>query len=111
MTLFPKTFMYVFSLMATIALISHALFFFLMPIVYTSQKEGAFKNVEAQLMEELRTVSNPSEDKIESIVRKYAQQSQIGIFVYYAGYIYNFMVNANSVEDNDTSIQEEFESN
>ncbi len=37
--LFPKTFLYVFSLTAAISLISHALFYFMMPIVYTRQKE------------------------------------------------------------------------
>lgn len=113
MQLFPKTFIYVFCLMAAIALVSHALFFFLMPIVYTSQKENAFKNVETQLLEELKAFSNPSGEKhsIESIVRKYAQQNQIGIFVYYAGYIYNFMANSNSSDGNDTAIQGEFKSN
>ena len=49
MKLFPKTFLYVFFLMAIIALISHALFFFLMPLVYTAQEEEAFKDAEKQL--------------------------------------------------------------
>ncbi len=117
MKLFPKTFIYVFSLMAVIALVSHSLFFFLMPFVYTAQKEAAFQNTKKQLIEELKTVLNSSEDKmeerhsVENIVRKYAQQNQTGIFVYYAGHIYNFMTNANFSDGNDTTIQGEFESN
>lgn len=106
--LFPKTFLYVFSLMAVIALISHALFYFIMPVVYTGQKEDAFKNVQTQLIEELK---NTSPDKIESVVRKYAEQNQMGIFVNYANQTYNLMVNTSFSNDSDTTIQEEFKSN
>ena len=116
MKLFPKTFLYVFSLMAAIALISHALFFFLMPVVYTSQKEDTFQNIETQLITELQTISEPEqktkEDTIEKIVRKYAQQNQMGIFVYYAGYTYHFMSGTNSSDTPDSiDIQEEFDTN
>lgn len=116
MKLFPKTFLYVFSLMAAIALISHALFFFLMPVVYTSQKEDTFQNIETQLITELQTISEPEqktkEDTIEKIVRKYAQQNQMGIFVYYAGYTYHFMSGTNSSDTpNSIDIQEEFDTN
>ncbi len=141
MKLFPKTFLYVFFLMAVIALISHALFFFLMPLVYTAQKEEAFKDAETQLIEELQTVLNDSADNmeevhslekvhsmeevhsleevhcmeetrsIESIVRKHALQNQMGILVYYAGHTYNFMVNENSSDSDDSAAQKEFESN
>ena len=41
--LFPKTFLYVFSLMAAVVLVSHALFYFMMPVAYTWQKDTAFK--------------------------------------------------------------------
>ena len=54
MKLFPKTFLYVFSLMAVITLVSHALFFFFMPIVYTGQKEAVFRDVKTRLLEELK---------------------------------------------------------
>ena len=52
--LFPKTFLYVFSLMAAISLISHALFYFMMPIVYTSQKEAKFLDTQERLIEILK---------------------------------------------------------
>ncbi len=110
MKLFPKTFIYVFSLMAVIALVSHALFYFIMPIVYTGQRETAFKNVETRLINELKAVSNPSGDKIERIANKYAQQNQMNIFVHYAGLTYNFMGNGNSSDRNGTAIREEFKS-
>ncbi|MBD5535676.1 MAG: HAMP domain-containing histidine kinase [Lachnospiraceae bacterium] len=108
--LFPKTFFYVFSLMATIALISHALFYFIMPVVYTGQKEDTFKNIKTQLIEELKNVPHASQDEIESIVRKYAQQNQMGIFVNYAGQTYNFIVNTSFSDSSESTIQEEFES-
>lgn len=62
--LFPKTFLYVFSLMAAVALISHALFYFLMPVVYSGQKENQFLAAKVQLMEELK---NASPDKIQRL--------------------------------------------
>ena len=90
MKLFPKTFLYVFSLMAAIAGISHALFFFFMPVVYTGQKEDAFKAVEKELIEALEGVSCNSFGEIENLVRKYALQNNMGIFVSCAGHTYNF---------------------
>ena len=75
--LFPKTFLYVFSLMAVISLISHALFYFMMPIVYASQKEAKFLDTQAQLIEVLK---NTSTAKMESVVSRYALQYQMGIF-------------------------------
>lgn len=121
--LFPKTFLYVFSLMAVIALISHALFYFMMPIVYTGQKEDVFEEVKNQIIEELKNVSSTSQGaveegnsterghSIESIVRKYAMQNQMSIFVNYAGETYNLAVNTSSLDDNDTTTHGEFESN
>ena len=58
--LFPKTFLYAFSLMVAISLISHALFYFMMPIVYTSQKEAKFLDTREQLIEALK---NRSEER------------------------------------------------
>lgn len=109
MKLFPKTFIYVFSLMATIALISHALFYFLMPVVYTGQKEEILKDVKTQLIGELTAVPHDLRGEIQSIVREYAQKNQMGILVYCAGYTYNFMGNADKL-DNDITVQKEFES-
>lgn len=108
MKLFPKTFIYVFSLMAAIALISHALFYFVMPVVYIGQKEDTFRNIKTQLIEELKNISP---NKIESVVRKYAQQNQMGIFVNYGSQTYNFMMNTSFLEGNDATIQKEFKSN
>ena len=76
--LFPKTFLYVFSLMATISLISHALFYFMMPIVYTSQKEAKFLGTQELLIEVLK---NTPPDRMESTVSRYAIRYQMGIFV------------------------------
>ena len=67
--LFPKTFLYVFSLMAAISLISHALFYFMMPIVYTSQKEAKFLDTQERLIEILK---NTPPDKMERTVSRYA---------------------------------------
>lgn len=105
--LFPKTFLCVFSLMAVIALISHILFYFLMPIVYTRQKEEAFQDIQACLAEELKGVSYDTRDVIGSMVSQYARQNQMGIFVYFAGETYNFMSNAALTEDRDSGLQEE----
>ncbi len=110
MKLFPKTFLYVFSLMAAIAWISHALFYFVMPIVYTGQKEADFKNVEMRLIEELKNLSYVSRDQIENVVRKYVLQHKVGVFLNYAGQSYNLMANTGFLDDSGTVIQEEFTS-
>lgn len=94
MKLFPKTFLYVFSLMASITLISHGLFFFFMPIVYTGRKEAAFREAKTRLTEELREVSWDSPDNMKEIVRKYALQNQISIFVSSAGQNYHYVVSS-----------------
>lgn len=107
MKLFPKTFICVFSLMAAISLISHALFYFIMPIVYTGQKEDVFKDVKKQLLMELQNVSP---ENIESVVKNYAQQTQMGIFVNYAGRTF-LTANMGFSEQSDTALQKEYESN
>lgn len=105
--LFPKTFLYVFSLMAVISLISHALFYFMMPIVYTSQKEAKFLDTQEQLIEILK---NTPPDQMESTVSRYAIQYQMGIFVNCDGVTYNLMVDSASSSHNDSSLQESVES-
>lgn len=101
--LFPKTFLYVFSLMAAISLISHALFYFMMPIVYTGQKEGIFQDAQKQLIKALK---DAPPDKIENMVSQYALQYQMGIFVYYDGVMYNLMVDGASPANGVPSLQE-----
>lgn len=95
--LFPKTFLYVFSLMAAISFISHALFYFMMPIVYTSQKEAKFQDTQELLIKALKDA--PS-DNIENMVSRYALQYQMGIFLYYDGAVYNLMVDSAPQADN-----------
>ena len=63
--------------MAAISLISHALFYFMMPIVYTSQKEAKFQDTQELLIKALKDA--PS-DNIENMVSRYALQYQMGIF-------------------------------
>lgn len=114
MKLFPKTFLYVFSLMAFITLISHGLFFFFMPIVYTGRKEAAFREAKTRLTEELREVSWDSPDNMKEIVRKYALQNQISIFVSSSGQSYHYVVSSfpfdGSFPDSATAAQGEFSS-
>lgn len=101
--LFPKTFLYVFSLMAAISLISHVLFYFMMPVVYTSQKEAKFQDSQEQL---IKVLKDASPDNIESMVSQYALQYQMGIFVYFDGAMYNFMADGASLANNDLSLRE-----
>lgn len=97
--LFPKTFLYVFSLMAAVALISHMLFYFLMPVVYTSQKESRFQATKERLIQELKSAP-PA--KIETIVSQYAVQHGLSVFVDYDGTAYNLAVDSTfSVEGSD----------
>lgn len=105
--LFPKTFLYVFSLMAAISLISHALFYFMMPIVYTSQKEAKFQDTQAPLIKALK--DTPA-DNIENMVSRYALQYQMGIFLYYDGAVYNLMVDSAPQADNNHSYNEDAKS-
>ena len=105
--LFPKTFLYVFSLMAVVLLISHALFYFMMPIVYTSRKEAKFQDTQDQLIKALKDA--PS-DNIENMVSRYALQYQMGIFLYYDGAVYNLMVDSAPQADNSHSYEENVKS-
>lgn len=104
--LFPKTFLYVFSLMSAISFISHALFYFMMPIVYTSRKEAKFQDTRQQLIEVLKEAPP---NQIENMVSRYALQYQIGVFVNYDGAAYNLMVDNASPDSNDHSLQEAVE--
>ena len=104
--LFPKTFLYVFFLMSAISFISHALFYFMMPIVYTSRKEAKFQDTRQQLIEVLKETPP---NQIENMVSRYALQYQIGVFVNYDGVVYNLMVDNASPDSNDHSLQETVE--
>lgn len=101
--LFPKTFLYVFSLMAAISLMSHALFYFMVPIVYTNQKEAKFQDTQELL---IRALKDASPDKIRNMVPRYALQYQIGIFVHYDGVMYNYMADGASTANSDPALQE-----
>lgn len=72
--------------MAAISLISHALFYFMMPIVYTSQKEAKFQDIQEQLIKALK---DTPPDKIENMVSRYALQCHISIFVYHDRVIFS----------------------
>lgn len=100
--LFPKTFFYVFSLMTSISLISHVLFYFMMPIVYTRQKEAQFQDTREQLVDALKEASP---DAIENMVSRYALQQRMGIFLHYDGAVYNLMVDGAAPTDRDASLQ------
>lgn len=108
MKLFPKTFIYVFFLMASIALISHGMFFFFMPLVYTGQKEEALRAAETRLREELKGISYDSRQEIETVIRKYALQNGMGIFVNFAGHTYNFIADTSLSEEKGTAVQGEY---
>lgn len=95
--LFPKTFLYVFSLMAVLSLFSHALFYFMMPLVYTGQKEAKFQDTQQRLISALK---DASPDRVEDMVSRYALRSQMGVFLYYDGAMYNYMAD-NYTADND----------
>nr|WP_296463438.1 HAMP domain-containing sensor histidine kinase [uncultured Acetatifactor sp.] len=101
--LFPKTFLYVFSLMAAISLISHALFYFMMPIVYTARKEAGFQDAQEQL---IRALKDASPDSVADMVSRYALQYQMGVFLYYDGEMYNHMAEGGSPADGGHSFQE-----
>lgn len=101
--LFPKTFLYVFSLMAAISMISHALFYFMMPIVYTSQKEAKFLDTQEQL---IKVLKDAPFDKIESLAARYALPYQMDIFVYHDGAIYTLTAGSASPAADDHSLQE-----
>lgn len=100
--LFPKTFLYVFSLMAAISVISHALFYFMMPIVYTNQKETKFQDAQEQLIKALK---DAPPDNIESMVPRYALQYQMSVFLYCDGETYNLTVDSTSQAVSGHSLQ------
>jgi two-component system sensor kinase Ihk len=96
--LFPKTFLYVFSPMAVVALMSHMLFYFMMPVVYTGQKESKFQAVRELLVEELK---NASSDQMEAIVSQYAVQYKVNVYLNYRGTSYNYIVDSTASSERD----------
>lgn len=63
--LFPKTILYVTSLMLIIALISHALIYLLMPLFYTNQKKSDIERDTGALISLLESI--PEDEYIEKI--------------------------------------------
>ncbi|WP_042348572.1 HAMP domain-containing sensor histidine kinase [Bacillus massiliigorillae] len=84
MKLFPKTFLYVMGLMVLITLIGHVLIYVLMPIFYTNQKEKDFKDINSQLVKQLKKIST---EEVQYTIGDFAQEKSIQVYLNYDGVI------------------------
>lgn len=94
MKIFPKTFLYMMSLMAAITLIGHGLIYLLISDVYTNQKEDVAEQICAEASERLMQVS-PAET--EQIVEQYAKQNKA--FVSFSNGENQYMFGSVYIED------------
>ena len=83
--LFPKTFLYTFSLMIIIVAVSHLLIYSLLPVVYNFRQRNELENDVANLCEEI--ANTPNSERL-SLVTKFAGKWWADVSVCYGGYTY-----------------------
>lgn len=94
--LFPKTFLYTFSLMIVIVAVSHLLIYSLLPVVYNFRQRSELENDVANLCEEI--ANTPDSERLP-LVTKFAGKWWADVSVCYDGYIYEMnLLNAGESE-------------
>ena len=83
--LFPKTFLYTFSLMIVIVAVSHLLIYILLPTVYNIRKRNELENDVAKLCEDM--ADTPDSERLP-LVTEFAGKWCADISVSYDGYFY-----------------------
>lgn len=83
--LFPKTFLYTFSLMIIIVAVSHLLIYSLLPVVYHFRQRNELEDDVANLCEEI--ANTPNSERL-SLVTKFAGKWWADVSVCYGGYTY-----------------------
>ena len=96
--LFPKTFLYTFSLMMVIVAVSHLLIYILLPTVYNHRQK---KELEADIERLCENIENTGDADRLSLVTEFAGKWNADILVQYEGYAYE--MNLLNVNENDPS--------
>ena len=94
--LFPKTFLYTFSLMIVIVAVSHLLIYILLPTVYNFRQRNELENDVAKLCEDM--TDTPDSERLP-LVTEFAGKWCADISVSYDGYTYETnLLNASETE-------------
>lgn len=96
--LFPKTFLYTFSLMMVIVAVSHLLIYILLPTVYNHRQK---KELEADIERLCENIENTGDADRLSLVTEFAGKWNADISVQYEGYAYE--MNLLNVSENESS--------
>ena len=96
--LFPKTFLYTFSLMMVIVAVSHLLIYILLPTVYNHRQKN---ELEADIERLCENIENMGDADRLSLVTEFAGKWNADILVQYEGYAYE--MNLLNVNENDPS--------
>ena len=96
--LFPKTFLYTFSLMMVIVAVSHLLIYILLPTVYNHRQK---KELEADIERLCENIENTGDADRLSLVTEFAGKWNADILVQYEGYAYE--MNLLNVNENEPS--------
>ena len=92
--LFPKTFLYTFSLMIVIVAVSHLLIYILLPVVYSFRQRNELENDVTNLCEEI--ANTPDSERLP-LVTKFAGKWWADVSVCYDGYTFELIL-LNEVE-------------
>ena len=96
--LFPKTFLYTFSLIMVIVAVSHLLIYILLPTVYNHRQKN---ELEADIERLCENIENMGDADRLSLVTEFAGKWNADILVQYEGYAYE--MNLLNVNENDPS--------
>ena len=96
--LFPKTFLYIFSLMMVIVAVSHLLIYILLPTVYNYRQKN---ELEADIERLCEDIENTEDAGRLSFVTEFAGKWNADISVQYEGYTYE--MNLLNVSENESS--------
>ncbi len=97
--LFPKTFLYTFSLMMVIVAVSHLLIYILLPTVYNHRQKN---ELEADIERLCENIENTGDADRLSLVTEFAGKWNADILVQYEGYAYEMnLLNVNENKPSD----------
>lgn len=96
--LFPKTFLYTFSLMMVIVAVSHLLIYILLPTVYNHRQKN---ELEADIERLCENIENTGDADRFSLVTEFAGKWNADILVQYEGYAYE--MNLLNINENEPS--------
>ena len=76
--IFPKTFLYTFTILGSIVLIAHVLIYFLFPVFYLDDKKQELSSKANMIVE---SISRVNESSVESVLSVYAKNNKVTAFL------------------------------